>query len=138
MAVNNTTMEMDSMARPKTKEAAGARRGSTASSSNSYERRAVVKSQITIYYFGRFDCAPFNTKELLAPAKRCATQEKLITERRLQRAMAAVAAEREEAQRQLEDTTGEPPPGGNALGVNIKDVFAQQMAQRVQEEIEEY
>ena len=69
MAVNNENVETSLLAPVRKKDATGLGRGSTASSTNSYERRGpVVKSQITVYYFGRFDCAPFNTRKLLAPA----------------------------------------------------------------------
>ena len=51
--------------------------------------------------------------------------------------MMAVAAEREEAQKQPGNASGNASPRADAT-VNIKDVFAKQMAQRVQEEIDEY
>lgn len=90
---------MTSLTRSKTKKAGGTGQSSPASSVPYDKLGPVVKSQITVYYFGRFDCAPFNIKELLAPAPRCPTQTKLLAERRLQRAMAAVAAEDEAAEK---------------------------------------
>ena len=59
---------MTSLSRSKTKKAGGTGRGSPASSVPYDRLGPVVKSQITVYYFGRFDCAPFNTRKLLAPA----------------------------------------------------------------------